>query len=213
MHKITILLIITLFSLTSNSQKIFEGVITYQINYNKVPQEIAHMTDQLPSEMIVKYHDNKKRVETISKQSSKITITNLNTNKSFVLLTLFGEKIALVNNDETQQEGVLYDNCKIVPTEETKKIGKYKCKKSLLYFPKIKDPIIVYHTDEYKINDTKYKKLGGIPLEFTTTENGMLITYSMIDMKETKISDDEFEVDKAYTILTPEELQDQFGME
>jgi len=213
MRKFLIIFFLALFSFVGISQKNFEGIITYSINYNEIPKEMVSVTSQLPTVLIVKYHESMKKEEVISEQSSKITITDLVSNKSFVLMTLFGEKIALIRDEENKKICDLYSECNVVITKESKKIGDFECTKALLYFPKIKEPSEVYYTDEYKANDGKFSKIGGIPLEFSTVENGMLITYTMLTIENKSLKMKEFEVDKSYTILTPEELQKQFGME
>lgn len=213
MSKIFIFISLTFVSFLGISQKNFEGIITYTIEYNKVPKEMLKMTSQLPKELVVKYLDSKKREEAISNQSSKITITDFSTNKSFVLMTLFGEKIALIQDDENKKESDLYANCEIKITNETKKIGKFKCQQALLIFPQIKEPSKVYFTNKYTTLDKKYSKLNGFPLEYSTMENGMLITYTMVKIEEKSLKPKEFEVDGKYTIITPEQLQKQFGME
>lgn len=213
MRQISFLFLLIFFTLLGNAQKKFEGIITYSIEYTKIPNEMANMTSHLPSEWVVKYSDTKKKEEAISSNSSKITITDLSNNESFVLMTLFGEKIALIQDHESKKTNELYSDCQVELTKEHKKIGDFKCQKALLYFPNLKDSMEVYFTDKYTTAENKFSKLGGIPLQYSTTENGMLITYTMVKIEIIKLDTEEFEVDKSYTILTPEELQKQFGME
>lgn len=212
MTKFLLTLICLVSTFIVSSQKQFEGVITYAINYQDVPKKMASIKEHLPTELKVSYKGNKKREETQSKYGDKVTIIDMSDKTGFMLMTIFGKKIAIVHDEETQKDYEVYDNGRLEYLEETKKIGKYNCKKARLYLKGFSQPVTVYYTEKFITPERKFNQIKGMPLAYTITEDDMIITYMIKALEEKGITDEQFVINENYRIMTTAQLQEEFGI-
>lgn len=179
----------------------FEGVVTFKISLVNPPKELQEMQDMLPKTMDYILKGNKTRMEMSMMGGSVVTIMNIDTKSSDVLMDMMGQKIHTQSSMEDFEKGMDMTDVKVHP-DDTKKIAGYACKKIT---GKSADgyPVEIYYTDEIQsgvFNEMlkKVAKVRGLPLEFTVINQGMRMLLSATEVNSKAISDDLFEIPEGY---------------
>lgn len=192
------------------AQKSFEGSVKYSIAYGDMPEEMKQYESMLPKEMVMKIKGDKSRMEQNSAMGSNITITDDKAKKVTVLVNMMGQKVAIEQNIENNEEEKMPE---IKYLDETKKIAGYTCKKAEISHPDMDETMTVYYTDEIVGTKTnaQFKGLNGFLMEYSMSNQGMEMTITASEVKETKISNAEFTIPDDYEKMTQEEFQKKMG--
>lgn len=121
--------------------------------------------------------------------------------------------------EDVQKEAEKAPAVELVHTGETKEIAGYECEKVLA---NTKDDGKTYATawvakdmdvpENINFSNPVYAGLDGMLLEFQMdTGNGMMLTFTAIEVDNKKIKDKEFEVPEGFKETTREELQQSLG--
>lgn len=144
------------------------------------------------------------------------TVIDLKADKGLMLMEVMGNKTATetkpseANKEEKPQEPT------VEVTSETKEIVGYKCTKTIARDAEGNETIMWIATDlkASLVGQQQFgnSKINGIPLEFSTVNNGMTIHF--IATKYTKKVDKKIfslKVPEGYSIMTEEELKSMGG--
>ena len=199
-------------STTAYAQKAFEGTITYNIEYEELPEGMEEYEDMLPKETIMKIKGTKTKTEQAMAMGSTISIYDASSESTITLTNMMGMKAAIKSNTEDIKEGVDEKKPKITYLDETKEIAGYKCKKAEIIYIDREEPLTVYYTEELNTKKTKsqYKNLEGLkgfPMQYEINNEGMKMVMSAKEVKNEKISENEFTIPEGYEVMTMEEFQ------
>ncbi|MCD4729092.1 MAG: DUF4412 domain-containing protein [Bacteroidales bacterium] len=198
----------------------FYGIIVYNISYGESEME-PQMMAMMPKTMKMKIKGEKSRTEISMGMGSTIVVFNGEDKTGFILMDIMGQKYAMsMTADELEEEIEDGADVDIEVTDETKEIAGYNCKKAIV---KLKDKgaddgakLIVYFTDELgsgmlNYNNSMFKDIEGVMLEYSMKENDMDMTFTAISVTKKKVSDDEFVIPEGYNIMTMSEFENMFG--
>ncbi len=204
---------VTGFFTTVAAQSKFEGKVVYGIQYEDVPQEMEGYESMLPQEMSIHIKGPKTRLEqSMGMGGQQVVITNTETKVSSLLLDLMGQKIHIkLSKEEVEENEKLKVKPEVKYVNEKKKIAGYKCKKAELTY-ETGETITVYYTEKIPSSaHNEYSYLKGYPLEYQSTQSGMMVTLSAKEVKETSIEDSSFEVPEGYDEMSMDEFQQMIG--
>lgn len=186
------------------------GKIKYTLDYD-LPEAYESQRAMLATEMTCYIGKDFTRQEQGSTLGEQITINNLSTGVTTVLMDLMGKKIALSTEDVESDDKV---EPKIEYLDETKEIAGYLCKKAIYSIMKngMEAVFDVYYTEELPAEaNTQFSGIEGFPMEYVVESQGMVITYTAIEVKEEKVSKSLGEVPDGYEKMSYEELMQMLG--
>lgn len=213
-HLIVLILSITLLGTTAcaedGGKKKWTGKITYSLDYD-LPEAYESQRAMLATEMTCYIGKGFTRVEQTSSIGDQITINNISSGVTVVLLDLMGKKIAISTED-------VEDENKVEPTieylDDTKEIAGYQCKKAIYKIMKegVEAVFEVYYTEDLPAEaNTQFKGIDGFPMEYVIDSQGMVITYSAINVQEEKVDKSLGTVSKDYEQMTYAEFMEMMG--
>ncbi|MGQ0829378.1 MAG: DUF4412 domain-containing protein [Bacteroidota bacterium] len=194
-----------------NAQKNFEGVVVYDMVFDKnsgLPPEAAAM---LKGSTITTYiKDDKRRTDTNTPMSTQSIIIDEKAKTVVSLMDIMGQKYLIRMNPEDGKEQFSTPEIKYI--EETKTVAGYKCKKAEITVKSKEgkeDKINIFYTDEIIDSDIRpaYKGLKGFPMEYVINQNGMKITLTAKNVTKEKVPENKFDIPKDYKETTLEEMQ------
>jgi GLPGLI family protein len=195
--------------------RVSEGVITYDAELVDVNSSMA---DMAPSKMVVKFKNNKTTVE-MSAGMGLVTMSFISDPdiQNFTTVVKFmGDRRAVVQNaEEIQKENELY-NIEIIPSEQTKMIAGYKCKKARVHYKGgDSHDYDVYYTDEIKIKNSNftnpYYKMEGVLMEYRIKKFGLEMQFVANAVTKEAVDDATFQIPADTKIVTVEEMNDLFN--
>lgn len=191
-------------------KKKWNGTVKYSLDYD-LPEAYESQRAMLATEMTCYIGKGFTRVEQKSTIGDQITINNLSSGVTTVLLDLMGKKIAISTED-------VEDKDKVEPTieylDETKEIAGYACKKAIYKIMKdgVEAVFDVYYTEDLPAEaNTQFKGIEGFPMEYIIESQGMVITYSALEVTEGKVDKSLGEIPKGYEQMTYEEFMQMMG--
>jgi len=220
-----IVLVALLFAFTGKtfaqkSDKLFKGVITFEISFPDNNFDAATLA-QLPKLMTMTVGETKSKTELDAGMFSQNTISDAEAKTSVTLMDVMGQKIMIKKTkEEIEQEIAKSPAPKIITSTETKEIAGYTCKKAEITTtdPDQGDKEItftVYYSDQLgndKLNfEGLFRGLNGLPLEYNIDANSMKMKFTATEVKKQKVSDKDFAIPDGYKEVTKEELQNMFG--
>ena len=187
----------------------FNGKIEYTMEY-ELPEAYESQRAMLPTEMTTYIGAGFTRVEQNTGLGEQITINDLKTGGSTVLMNMMGQKIAL------STEGASKDfTPNIEETGETKVIAGYTCKKVIYSIPDDKaEPVSfeIYYAEELgEEANTQFPGVKGFPLEYVMETQGMVITYTAKTVSEEKVAKSLAKVPEGYEKMTYEDFVKMMG--
>ena len=216
MKKITFTsLFVALFIFTSSAQKKsrFKGIVTFSISLespNLPPEAIAMMKG---AEMVVYIDGDKRRVDlNMSIQNASVIIDD-KAKTMANLMEIAGKKYLInMNEEEIKNEEAQEPTPQFKYTDEVKKIAGYECKKVEITTKDVYGKDLVsyaYCTNEIPEFEIKnpIKGLKGFPMEYSTSEMGVIMAFTTKSVTTEKIDAVKFAVPEGYTSITTEEFQ------
>ncbi len=206
----TLLLLLVVQTTVFAQKKFNEGTIVYSISVDAA--ELGMMAAMMPSEMTMKIKGNFSRTEMEAPMMGKtIAINNSKNNTGVMLMDLMDKKFALTIDEKfmKSQMGKMPDYS-ITETIQTKEILGYTCKKVVLTDKQTLDEMTVYYTEEIPYHGTamtsQLQTIKGMPMEYTTTMQGVSMSIKVKSIVAEKLSDELFKQPAEYKIVTQEQL-------
>jgi len=200
-------------------EKLKEGKLTFEISYPESDDMNDQMLAMLPKDMVRYFKGAKSYTEVKWSMGSTATISDSTTHESVICMDMMDKKTAMKYTPEDaakdQAERGEYD---VKITDETKKIAGYKCKKAIVTFKNgDKNTTEVWFTNELDAaNSTRdsYKGIPGFMMEYATEQKGMHGSMKMkltcTKVEKIPVSDDMFKIPDGYTVMTRDEMMQQF---
>ena len=203
-------------ALPTLAQKKFEGTITFGLEYQDLPAEMAAMEAMLPDEMTTKIKGDKTRLEqSLGMGMSQVTITDMKKESGTLLMDMMGKKMAVEmtkkdidemekKNKEKKPEFKYVDGA-------DKKIAGYNCKKALVTIEGAGE-MEVYYTEELPAGASKhYEGLKGFPLEYTIDSGQFKMKMTAKEVKQEKLDASLFDIPDGYDKMTFEQFKASMG--
>lgn len=195
--------------------RISEGTITYDADLVDSGSPVA---DMAPSKMTVKFKNNKTVVQ-MSAGMGFLTLAFISDpeTKTFIqMLKLTGSpwKVVTQNMEELQKENELF-NLEVIPSNQTKMIAGYNCKKARVHY-KGGDPADydIYYTNDLNIKNSNFAnpffKLDGVLLEYRIKKAGLEMHFVATSVTKEVVEDANFEIPLDHKVITMQEMNDIF---
>lgn len=195
--------------------RISEGVITYDAELVDIHSPMA---DVAPSKMIVKFKNNKTAVD-MSAGMGLLTMSFVSDPEAQTFTTIvkfMGDRRAVVQNvANLKKENELF-NIEIIPSNQTKMIAGYKCKKARVHY-KGGDPsdYDIYYTNEINVENSNftnpYFKIDGVLMEYRIKKFGLEMQFVANSVTKEPVDDATFKIPQDTKIVTIEEMTDLFN--
>ena len=209
----SIFISVFLFTVSAQKRSRFKGIITFSISLespNLPPEAIAMMKG---AEMVVYIDGDKRRVDlNMSVQNASVIIDD-KAKTMANLIAIAGKKYLInMNEEEIKKEEALEPTPQFKYTDEVKKIAGYECKKVEIATKDAYGKDLVsyaYCTNEIPEFEIKnpIKGLKGFPMEYSTSEMGVIMAFTTKSVKKEKVDAGKFTVPEGYTSITAEEFQ------
>lgn len=177
----------------------FEGVITYSMSYEELPEELQSSASMLPKEMTMYLKPGMSRIEQ-NGLGKIVFLMKKKQNEFYMLMDMMGEKTAYKGTMDDLKDTTAERVPVVKETEETKVIAGYTCKKAIVTYPN-EDPSDVWYTDSIPGGMTRDMSfIKGFPMEYTKKQRGMSILMTVTSLKKEKLSGKLFELPSGYTV-------------
>ncbi|GAO44182.1 hypothetical protein FPE01S_03_02200 [Flavihumibacter petaseus NBRC 106054] len=197
--------------LLANAQKkVSDITIVYDavINTGTAEPKLADAFDGATTTVYLK--GSLSRSEMTSALANFTTIHDSRTGAAVVLQEIGGQKLLIrMTADDWKDKNRKYEGITFTPTDETKQLAGYKCRKAVA---KMKDggTFTVYYTDEIvpENNDynSQFANLKGLPLEYELIQGKLTIRYVVSQVSLNPVPVAKFDIPKSgYRELSYEE--------
>lgn len=215
---LTAVFLISGMSISAAKKKHFTGKITYKITVSKdLPEQAKAM---MPKTMTFYIGENKTKTELFTQMGMQSSIEDLENKTKVSLLEIMGQKFAIRDSwEDVQQEMKGAPEIEVERTGETKEIAGYTSEKILA--KKVENGevyAIAWVTSELDVPESinfsnpLFQNIGEMMLEFEMDAgNGMMLTFTAIEVDDKKVKDKEFEIPEDFKETTREELQQTLG--
>ena len=193
-----------------------EGVITYKLEY----LDDNDIITLLPTEMTIAFKHNNMHQKVVgwSNIFSLEGIRNVKDKTSSAFFKVLGKRFVFTEHELKQVVFGYdpYDGMKLVPTNETKEIAGYKCKKVKVTFPeKNFEDFDIYYTNEIKIDkpnwNNPFYQIDGVLMEYQIVMFGIRTKIVADSVAFIKVDDSEFEVPVDYKEVTKEAMEEEIN--
>jgi GLPGLI family protein len=200
-------------SVLLNAQKLFEGEITYKIEYLSLPPEIEGMEGMLPSVLKVYYKGAKTRTEQeLMGSSTQIVVEDQDNNNFFVLMDLMGQKIVLESTtEEIKEQEEIRNSISIKLINEKKEIAGYSCKKAVIESEESEVPISIYYAAKLKSGRDRFKGIDGIALQFSISNGGVQARMTAVLVEKIELNEALFDIPEGYNSMTSNDMMKMLG--
>ncbi|WP_196890729.1 DUF4412 domain-containing protein [Aureivirga marina] len=209
MKKIIVFLLFAVSFLNVNevkAQKDFEGILVYKFEYLHLPEEMMAYKDQLPKFSTAYRKGEMFKIEQEMMGGMQTFIADNKKEELSMLLDMNGQKMGM--KFDLKEEKMDVDKVDLKFSEETRVIKGYKAKK--VTFNQDGNQVELWYTEELPNKFNVFLvPVNGMPLEYTTSVDGMKMKVSLESVEEKKLEDKVFEVSEAYTMMDPKAM----GME
>jgi len=198
----TVLFILT--SPTISQQVPFSGELVYKV------QRVDKL-DSTYSQVLIYAKDSILKVVSFSElQGRQELIKHLRLQKSYLLVEINGQKLAIRTNEHLQKDASVANNFQ--PKRGTKRIAGLKCHKMIWKHPSLSEPLTFYYHKKISSKYANvYTELPGLPvLYFLPTEDG-LYRYQLIEIKQTTPPISLFLIPQDYRRISFDELNEVLG--
>ncbi|TNF23639.1 MAG: DUF4412 domain-containing protein [Bacteroidetes bacterium] len=197
------------------AQKKFEGTVTYGLEYQDLPPEMAMMEAMLPDEMTTQIKGDKTRIEqSLGMGMSQVTIMDTKKESGVLLMDMMGKKMAVEMSKEEAEKmnkGQKAEKPEFKYLDETKEIAGYKCKKAIASV-KGAGEMVVYYTEELPSGMSKhYEGLKGFPLEYTIDAGQFKLKMTAKSVKKETLGADLFAIPSDFEKMTFSEFEKAMG--
>lgn len=214
MKNLVLALVAVAIALPTIAQKKFEGTITFGLEYQDLPAEMAAMEAMLPDEMTIQIKGDKTRLEqSLGMGMSQVTITDLKKGSGTLLMDMMGKKMAVEMSKEELKEmdkkGTKKPEFKYV--DGTKSIAGYDCKKAMVVLEGAGEMEVYYTEDLPSGANKQFEGLKGFPLEYTIDSGQFKMKMTAKSVKKESLGADLFEIPDGFDKMTFEEFKASMG--
>lgn len=195
------------------SKAVSEGVIEYDA---KVVDENHPMAGLAPGSMTVKFKKNKVAAQMSTMGVFTSTFIADPVKKQFItLVKVFQDKTACVENEVDVNENLKEYKLKLEPTDETKEIAGYNCKKVVAHYENNpSEKFEVFYTDEmdFKMGNfaSPYVGLEGMLMQYRLKKFGLEMIFTAKSVSVEKVPDETFELPGFYKVISKKEMNEFF---
>ncbi|WP_343635883.1 hypothetical protein [Fluviicola sp.] len=194
------------------------GQISYSMDFASDNPDMAMALPMMQgSTMELYFMPDKSKIEMTMGTFMKMnTVADVKANKGLLLMEIMGNKTATELTDLSKAEKEKTEEPKVEVTSETKDIVGYKCTKTIVRDADGNEAIMWIATDlKASLKGQQQfgnSKINGVPLEFSTVNNGMTIHFIATKFNK-KVDKKVFGMDipEGYTKVSEEDLK-QMGM-
>lgn len=197
-----------------DEKNISEGVIEFDAT---VVDQSNPMASLAPSKLIMKFKDDKACAEMSAGMGlfSTSFISDPEKHTLTQLVKLLNKRFTLTQNQQQiDRENNAYP-VELTPTNETKLIAGYKCKKTHV---KMKDDsgleFDVFSTNELRIKDPNfcnpYFKIDGVLMEYQMKKFDLEMRFTAKSVRKEDIDDATFEIPADYKVISQDEMNELF---
>jgi len=202
----------------NDSKLISEGIIEYEITYPNIAADDIFLLSMMPKEMNMKFKDNNTigELKTGAGVFTTKLISNENQRNLFHFLKLVNKRYGLILDSAEIYSTYAKkpEDMKLIPSNETKVIAGYNCKKMDVVFDDPKKNFSIYYTDEIGIKApnwcTPYHEITGVMMEYNITQYNIEMHLTAKVVTATDIPDEEFGVPTDYEKITRTEMEEKF---
>jgi hypothetical protein len=206
-------------SLSAAKKKNFTGKITFSISIqaDNLPEQAKAM---MPKTMTLYVGEDKTKTEIFTQMGMQSSIEDLEQKTKTSLIDMMGQKYVIRDSwEDVKKELEEMPEMKVEKTTETKEILGYTCTKIIaINVEDGKEYATAWVTDEMNVHENMnfsndaFAGITEMMLEFEMDAgNGMIMTFTAIEIDDKKIKDKVFEVPEGFQETTREELQGTFG--
>ncbi len=195
---------------------ISEGSIEYTASVVDVNNPLASMA---PSKMLIKFKNNKTCVEINAGMGLFNTsyISNPETKTLVQVVKLLNKKFWTMENENELKKEIADYKIKITPTEETKVIAGYKCKKAKVSYldEDSTSTFDIYYTKDINIQNFNFANpfapIDGVLLQYQVKRFGIEMKFVATKITKEPVDDATFQVPDDYKKISMKEMNALFG--
>ena len=215
MKNLVLAFVVVAISLPAFAQKKFEGTITFGLEYQNLPAEMAAMEAMLPDEMTTQIKGDKTRLQqSLGMGMSQVTITDLKKGSGTLLMNMMGKKMAVeMSKDDLEEMDKKKSDKKpeFKYLDGTKEIAGYTCKKAMVVLEGAGEMEIYYTEDLPAGANKQFEGLKGFPLEYTIDSGQFKMKMTAKSVKKESLGEDLFVIPDGYDKMTFEEFKTSMG--
>ncbi len=211
--KLIVVLIGLMISANFVNAQDFEGEIEFAVEYTKVPAMLEGYESMLPEKTHYYVKGSQLRTEVpMPMGGDQIVIFDVKKNEGVMLMNMMGTKNAITMSSEyleAEAKKLGSADPNITYYKDYKNIAGYRCQKAVIEQSGTNS--VVYFTDKIPNLGQNYKGLRGMPLQYSTSQNGVESILTATKVEQKPISNSKFEIPEEYDVLTIEEFMEQAG--
>lgn len=205
-------------SFAQTGKKISEGILIYTVEW-KLPEQMAAMASNFPTELKVYFKGDSSSLKTESPMYSSTNITNINKEYERLLLDIpmMNKKFSVIFTpaDQDKMAANLPDLVLTAGTE-TKTVAGYNATKYDVNEKKSNQNSTAWFTKDVDVTTQNpltrfYNKSYGFPVEFTSYMNGLSLKATLKEVKTEPIPAGSFSASKDYEEITLDQLMQMQG--
>ena len=215
---IAAMLLIGANSFAQTGKKLSEGILIYTVEW-KLPEQMAAMSSNFPTELKVYFKGDSSSLKTESPMYSSTNITNINKEYERLLLDIpmMNKKFSVIFSpaDQDKMAANLPDLVLTAGTE-TKTVAGYNATKYDVIEKKRNQNSTAWFTKDIDVTTQNpltrfYNKSYGFPVEFISYMNGLSVKATLKEIKAETIPTGSFSASKDYEEITLDQLMQMQG--
>ena len=215
---IAAMLLIGANSFAQTGKKLSEGILIYTVEW-KLPEQMAAMSSNFPTELKVYFKGDSSSLKTESPMYSSTNITNINKEYERLLLDIpmMNKKFSVIFSpaDQDKMAANLPDLVLTAGTE-TKTVAGYNATKYDVIEKKSNQNSTAWFTKDIDVTTQNpltrfYNKSYGFPVEFISYMNGLSVKATLKEIKAEAIPTGSFSASKDYEEITLDQLMQMQG--
>lgn len=176
------------------------------------------MLGMMPKDMKMKFKNNNTigELKTGAGVFTTKFISNENQRNLFHYLKLVNKKYGLIldSADIYSTYAKKPDDMKLVPSDSTKVIAGYTCKRMDVVFNDDKKNFTIYYTDEIGIKDpnwcSPFHEISGVLMEYNISQFNIDMHLTAKNVSAAELSDDDFAIPAEYEKISQAEMEEKF---
>ncbi|WP_411274990.1 hypothetical protein [Daejeonella sp.] len=206
-----LLMAVSIFAQTG--KKLSEGILIYSVEW-KLPEQMAAMASNFPTELKVYFKGDSSSLKTESAMYNSTNITNLSKEYERLLLEIpmMNKKFSVIFSPADQDKiAANMPELLLTAATETKTIAGFNATKYDVTEKKSNQNSTAWFTKDVEVSTQNpltrfYNKSYGFPVEFTSYMNGLSVKATLKEVKTDAIPAGSFSAGKDYEEITFDQL-------
>ena len=215
---IAAMLLIGANSFAQTGKKLSEGILIYTVEW-KLPEQMAAMSSNFPTELKVYFKGDSSSLKTESPMYSSTNITNISKEYERLLLEIpmMNKKFSVIFSPADQDKmAANMPDLVLTAGTDTKTIAGYNATKYDVTEKKSNQNTTAWFTKDVEVTTQNpltrfYNKSYGFPVEFVSYMNGLSIKATLKEIKAEAIPAGSFSASKDYEEITLDQLMQMQG--